>query len=430
MNNAIGTEWVPRALPDLRVYERGAKTLCLNPDVPAWMVTTEASSLLLMLADGVRSVSSIQAMLQERFGIDPEHVRQFFEQARQNHFFDPPVQERTPTVWENRRLSAMHLHLTDRCNLQCTYCYRNSHPLIPVRHEAAKFIEMLEFIQPFCTPGFQVTFCGGEPLTFPGFRDVVRKSTELGYQNFLLTNGTLITDTVADFLAEHFGNVKISLDGPDALSHSQTRGDNFNSVMRGIHRVAERNVDLTVQVTVTAHNIHEISRFRSILPENAKCTFTPMLSMGRGADETAFISNEEFLEVNRTTSTEAESQKPLYHPGEVHRSCHAGLANLSIADTGDVYPCHLFHESRFHFGNIFHTPFEEIFYGSAIREYVESMDVLNNNPICRECEVRFLCGGGCKANALHATGDYRGVDLYCGFLKNTILDNLFTSAGA
>jgi radical SAM protein with 4Fe4S-binding SPASM domain len=287
---------------------------------------------------------------------------------------------------------------------------------------------MLDFIKPFCGPEMTVTFAGGEPLSYPGFRDVVEKSTELNYKNKLLTNGTLITESIANFIGEHFANVKISLDGPDQASHAVTRGDNFDSVLRGIRRIAERDIDLIVQVTVTTDNLRLVTKFRSLLPANVKCSFTPMLPMGRGADETAFVSNEQFLELNRITATEEECHEQRYFPAVANRSCHAGLASLSIADTGDVYPCHLFHDSQFRFGNIFHTPFEELFFGTAIQDYVQSMDVLHNNSICRECEVRFLCGGGCKANALHSTGDYRGIDLYCGFLKETIVDNLFLSA--
>ncbi|WP_445520816.1 SPASM domain-containing protein [Streptomyces sp. NEAU-174] len=80
-------------------------------------------------------------------------------------------------------------------------------------------------------------------------------------------------------------------------------------------------------------------------------------------------------------------------------------------------------------GNIFNQPFDEIFFSERNRAYVETMDVEANNDVCRSCEVRFLCGGGCKANTLHSIGDHRGVDLYCGYLRTTITDELFRSCG-
>jgi radical SAM protein with 4Fe4S-binding SPASM domain len=426
--SAVTGDWIPRAISDLRVYEKGENRLCLNPDVPAWIVTSEAAVLLLRLVDGHRSVDEIATVLSEaQIPVDPTHVHRFFADARESRLFDDPA---TPPAnpWRERKLKAMHLHLTDRCNLTCTYCYRNSHPGIPIRHETTRFLEMFDFIEKFCAPDLRVTYCGGEPLLYPGFRDVVEAASRRGFVNELLTNGILITEETADFLAAHFRLVKISLDGADRETHALTRGDNFDKVLRGIHRVAARNVEVVVQVTMTQAN-RAVERFRPLLPEHVRLTFTPMFPMGRGSNESGYISPEEFLEVSRLPpSVRGGKQEQKFFSGVASTSCHAGLSNVSIADTGDVYPCHLFHMPEFHLGNVFHDSFEDIFYGERLRQYVHSMNVLHNNSICAACEMRFLCGGGCKANALHASGDYRGVDLYCSFIKESIVDELFAAA--
>lgn len=423
--------WVPRVLSELRIYERGSRHLCLNPEVPAWIVTSPSSVLLLQLVDGTRSVDDIADLLvREQIPVDPGHVRRFFAEARDARLFDggtaPAGEDGDP--WRNRKLTAMHLHLTDRCNLQCSYCLRESHPNLPIRHEPARFLEMLDFIEPCCAPGMKLTYCGGEPLLYPGFCDVVEAASRHGYRNQLLTNGLLITEPMADFIDQHFVNVKISLDGGDRASHAATRGDNFDRVLRGIHRVANRHVEVIVQVTVTQANLATVGGIRALLPDSIKLTFTPMLPMGRGADATGFVSDDEFLEVMRMAAADSVRRpEPQFVSGVVNRSCHAGTSNVSVADTGDVYPCHLFHVSPFRLGNIFHDAFEDIFYGEKLREYVHLMDVSHNNSICSACEMRYLCGGGCKANTLHSTGDFRGVDLYCGFIKRSIVDSLFNA---
>jgi sulfatase maturation enzyme AslB (radical SAM superfamily) len=58
------------------------------------------------------------------------------------------------------------------------------------------------------------------------------------------------------------------------------------------------------------------------------------------------------------------------------------------------------------------------------------MDVEHNNPTCRQCEVRFLCGGGCHANTLYSIGSHRGPDSFCSFIKSSIYDSLFKTAEA
>ena len=428
----VTSSWVPPAIEELCVYSRGQRWLCLNPSVPSWIVTTHAGVLLLELVDGERTVDEIVELLYHgEVPCDPVHVFAFFDEARERKLFDAPAQN-PESIWQERKLEAMHLHLTDLCNLECSYCLRESSPRLRIEHRPSRFVDMLGFIKQFSAEGLRVTFAGGEPLAYPGFDEVVEASTQLGYANELLTNGTLIDRRRAGFLGKHFRRVRISLDGATARTHAATRGDNFKRVLDGIERMAETGVHLTVQMTVTRSNLHETRELHEVLPDGVRLAFTPLLPFGRACSSSSeFISDAEFLEVSRYASTlERERPEAMYTTGRGSRSCHAGLTNLSIADTGDAYPCHLFHEDSFHLGNIFHDAFEDIFYGQKIRAYVESMDVDSNNSICASCEMRYLCSGGCKANTLHATGDHRGVDLYCSFIKNSILENLFESVEA
>jgi len=262
---------------------------------------------------------------------------------------------------------------------------------------------------------------------YPGFSEVVAASTRHGFRNKLLTNGTLITDTRAEFIAHHFSGVQVSLDAADRDLHAATRGDNMDRVLTGIERLVRAGAKVTVQVTVSQENRGSAVRVGSILPEDVTVRYTPVMPHGRGTDvEELFLSNDDFIQVARTVGDDAGAADTVsYLPGMRVRSCHAGLSNLSIADNGDAYPCHLFHQSDFHFGNVFHDRFEDIFYGDRIRSYVSGMDVTRNNSVCATCEVRYLCGGGCKANTLATSGDWHGVDMWCGYLKTVIVDKLF-----
>jgi radical SAM protein with 4Fe4S-binding SPASM domain len=425
--SAVDSAWIAPALPELKVVERDGRWLCLNPRVPAWILTTRSAALLLQRIDGRRSIDEYFHLLKSH-GVDisAEQLLGFFQAAAGAKLFASVEEEALAgTPWQNRRLQGLYLHLSDRCNLQCVYCYRESSPKVPVRHEARRFCEALESIRPFAVPGALITFSGGEPLLYPGFREVVETSSSLGYSNLLLTNGSLLTEDLADFVRIHFKGVKISLDGPTEEIHAKTRGKgNFRRVVRGIEMLAQRGLPVAVQVTLTQSGLDSANEVRQALAgaPGVKIRFTPLLPMGRGGRiDSESIDNDRVYEFSKT-----ENGLGIAHvPGRPNRGCGAGLSSLSIADTGDVYPCHLFHAEEFRFGNIFHDSFEDIFYGARIREYVGAMDVEANNPECRSCEVRLLCGGGCHANALHATGDYRGVDTFCSFIKRSIYDDLF-----
>jgi radical SAM protein with 4Fe4S-binding SPASM domain len=423
--------WVPPAIPDLSVREHDGRCLCLNPAGPAWIVTNREGALLLQLADGTRTVGEIHALLQRSgIGVRLEHIQAMFANAREGQLFESSGGKEAD--WNARRLAAVHLHLTNRCNLECTYCYRESTPRLPVHHTADHFVDALKAMQPFAADKLTITFTGGEPLMFPGFESVVEASTALGFENLLLTNGILITDERADFIARHFTSITISLDGPTEAIHAATRGrGNHKRVLLGIRRLAEAGADVRVKVTVSPANLQYCHEVSDILPDTVTAQFTPMMPMGRGDElHREFIDNDTFLGLSRGLARATDGRlSNSYVPGQKARRCHAGIFNVSIADTGDVYPCHLFHQDAFKLGNIFTQPFGEVFFGEANHSYVDAMDVEANNDICRSCEVRFLCGGGCKANSLHSTGDFRGVDRYCSYLKASIYDDLFRSVG-
>ncbi|MBM9503135.1 radical SAM/SPASM domain-containing protein [Actinacidiphila acididurans] len=425
--------WVPPALPHLVVRQRGEHWLCLNPVVPAWFVTNRAGALVVRLADGVRTVSDIHRLLVASGVAMPlGPVMELFAAARQSLIFEQGADREGADDWGARRLTAVHLHLTNRCNLECTYCFRESTPRLPVHLTADHFAEALRRMAPFAAESLKVTFTGGEPTLFPGFETVVEASTGMGYDNILLTNGTLITADRAAFIARHFSEITISLDGPTEAVHAATRGrGNYGRVLAGIRRLADAGANVRVKVTVSPDNLQHCDQVSEVLPDSVPVQFTPMMPMGRSQEtHHDFLDDETFVGLRRGLARVTEGRlSSSYTPGFRTRRCHAGAFNVSIADTGDVYPCHLFHKDRFRLGNIFEQSFDEIFFGERNRAYVDSMDVEANNDVCRSCEVRFLCGGGCKANTLHSMGDYRGVDRYCSYLRTTITDELFHSCG-
>jgi MoaA/NifB/PqqE/SkfB family radical SAM enzyme len=36
---------------------------------------------------------------------------------------------------------------------------------------------------------------------------------------------------------------------------------------------------------------------------------------------------------------------------------------------------------------------------------------------CADCDIRYLCGGGCRARAYFATGDVEARDPYCSLVR-------------
>lgn len=118
------------------------------------------------------------------------------------------------------------LFLTQRCNLACDYCYVGKSPeRMPV--ELARRIVDFAFQNTPSSEDVDIGFFGGEPLLeFPLLQEVVA-SIERHHDYdpcrvklSVVTNGTLVTPEIAQYLAAHSVALQISCDGPPAVHNT------------------------------------------------------------------------------------------------------------------------------------------------------------------------------------------------------------------
>ena len=81
----------------------------------------------------------------------------------------------------------------------------------------------------------------GEVLLHDGYSELVTHINDCGFRNkpWLVTNGILLSKH-ADFVAQHIGEVLISVDGATSEAYTHFRGGNaalFNKVLRGIEAI-------------------------------------------------------------------------------------------------------------------------------------------------------------------------------------------------
>ena len=83
---------------------------------------------------------------------------------------------------------------------------------------------------------------------------------------------------------------------------------------------------------------------------------------------------------------------------------------MSVSAEGDVYPCHMLHDPAFKIGSLLED-------GSCLTRRRPPSGCVDELDACVSCEIRYLCGGGCRARAFFATGDARARDPYCALMK-------------
>lgn len=141
-------------------------------------------------------------------------------------------------------MRSLLLVLTSGCNLNCSYCFQNDKQ--GTRMEWDTMRRSIDLALGLSQPEIQIIFSGGEPLLeFPLVqRGVVYAEAHcppdmrLGFG--LITNGTLFTDSVVDFLADRRFELQVSFDGIPAASDVRGRGS-FRVLDRKLARIRERH---------------------------------------------------------------------------------------------------------------------------------------------------------------------------------------------
>ena len=121
-------------------------------------------------------------------------------------------------------LKKVYVEPTNRCNLDCRTCMRNSwdEPLGQMSRETfARIIEGLKRFSPSPT-----VFLGalGEPLSHPDILDMVAQAKALGSSVEMITNGTLLTKDLSKKLIDAgLDMLWVSLDGATPESYGDVR---------------------------------------------------------------------------------------------------------------------------------------------------------------------------------------------------------------
>jgi SynChlorMet cassette radical SAM/SPASM protein ScmE len=115
-----------------------------------------------------------------------------------------------------------------------------------------------------------VTLQGGEPFCRKDLSKLIEGIVHNRMRFNILSNGTLITDEMAAFLAStgRCDGVQVSIDGSVPTTHDACRGEgNFLKAMRGIKSLQKYNVPVPVRVTIHRKNVRDLENVAELLLE-------------------------------------------------------------------------------------------------------------------------------------------------------------------
>lgn len=342
---------------------------------------------------------------------------------------------------------AFHVMLKPRgaiCNLDCKYCYYLSKERLYPGGRFRMSDQLLEeytrqYIAAQRVPEVTFAWQGGEPTLmglgfFQRAVELQQKYKPAGMRiyNTVQTNGVLLDDDWCRFFRQHGFLVGLSLDGPQEL-HDAYRIDKggrptFKEVMAGLERLTKHAVEFNILACVHAANAdYPLEVYRFLRDVGTRFVqFIPIVERdndtgfqeGRTATERSVTGRQYgdfliaifdewvrrdvgqvFLQIFDVALAAWMGQRP----GLCIFEATCGLA-LAMEHNGDLYSCDHFVEPRHKLGNIRATPLIEMVGSTQQRQF--GLAKRESLPrYCRECEVRFVCNGGCPKNRFISTPD-------------------------
>ncbi|WNY27449.1 heme b synthase [Methanolapillus ohkumae] len=331
---------------------------------------------------------------------------------------------------------------TAACNLACKHC-RGSSTLNSATGELTtdEAKKMLRDIRETGTP--IIILSGGEPLMRPDIFEIARYGTDLGFRMTLATNGTMITQEIAQKIREAgIQRVSISLDGRER-THDTFRciPGCFSDSMRGIQNLNSAGVEFQINTTVSRFNVEELEDVHAFTKEIGAAAhhFFFLVPTGRGAELSEFeISPEEYetallwlygiskkttLQIRPTCAPhyfrilrqkakeEGVEVTPKTHGLDaMTKGCLGGISFGFISSIGDVNPCGYLPVLA---GNVRKTPFKEIWENAKVFNDLRNYAAYKGK--CGDCGYKTVCGG-CRARAYHETNDYMEEEPLCSYV--------------
>ena len=164
---------------------------------------------------------------------------------------------------------SLELAITNKCNLRCTYCSHFT-SAGDVNHDLPTE-EWLQFFAELnrCAV-MSLTLEGGEPFCRQDLNELIEGIVRNRMRFGILSNGTLITDDIAAFLAStgRCDSVQVSVDGSVPATHDACRGKgNFLKAIQGIKRLQKYHIPVSVRVTIHRQNVKDLEGIARLLLE-------------------------------------------------------------------------------------------------------------------------------------------------------------------
>jgi SynChlorMet cassette radical SAM/SPASM protein ScmE len=328
---------------------------------------------------------------------------------------------------------SVDLEITGRCNLRCKYCsHFTSGSDVEEDLPTAEWLKFFEELRDCAV--MEVCLLGGEPFIREDFKELIAGIVQNKMRFSILTNGTLITDEMAAFLAStgRCNLIQVSIDGSMPITHDSFRGEgSFRRAVEGLKLLMKHQIPASVRVTIHRQNVRDLEKVSTLLLEEVglpgfSTSSAGYLGLCRKNTQEVQLTVEErclamdallkltkkyegrisamagplaearmWLDMERARSSGLRSLPD----GGYLTSCGGPMTKLGVRADGAITPCAQL--PGIELGRINRNALAEVWQGSEELNLFRgrSSIPLADFDFCRECEYVTFCRGGCPAVA-------------------------------
>lgn len=340
------------------------------------------------------------------------------------------------------------INLSNKCNLNCSYCYRDKKNKSEMTLDKA--FEIIDYADKYYkTNNNEIVF--SIDLTAEAFLDkekikaLYEKISEYkDHQKmrlWFMSNGTQINDEYIDLIKKMpIDPFWISLDGAEEIhnfnrKYYDERGS-FSDVINNIKKLQEANVNIKISCVVTNHYPYPDKLFNYLKTLNVSgiqmCPVRNGCAVSLTSDSLTCMKNsyhQLYEQLEKEILSGDYTSVILLKEDFVMQSINCLINRIrqpgrctwgqeAVCDAkGDMYPClYLIGNKKYCLGNI-----SEKKNGS---EFLFPITV-NERDICKTCWARYLCGGTCHYNAIVSKqSEYQTDDIECEIRKFLITESI------
>ena len=322
---------------------------------------------------------------------------------------------------------------SSQCNLHCKYCfYQDEAELRDVVSYGNMSLDTLaHVVQKICQSGDRecvFVFQGGEPTLrgLPFYEELIRlqqpyRKQGISISNTIQTNGLLIDEQWASFLAQNEFLVGLSLDGTEKINDSlrvDSRGDgSFRKIKRAAQLLEQANVPFNIVTVVTkkiAGHAQEVYkayldngwRYLQFIPCLDPYGETPGLhpysltpdAYGKFLCKLFDLWYQDAIlgEIVYIRYFENILGMLLGFPPESCGVCGTCAREYVIEADGSVYPCDFYVMDAYRLGNINRDTLVKIDANDRQKQFILRSRQKPAN--CISCRWKAFCNGGCVRN--------------------------------